>query len=137
MVFTLFLFTVFIASLGILWYRVSLKLPQLVLIPDWVITERLHRESARLNLFLIHFKSFLKEKRHWDFFWNFAAKAVYRTHLFLLRIDNAALVFLRKIREEGRVVNMNAEYWKQLGRQTPENGEERKNERIEEIHPKQ
>lgn len=142
---TLFLFIIFAFSIGMLWYRISRMLPQLASIPDEVITERLHEESAKLRLVLIHLKSFLKEKRHWDFFWNFVAKTLYKTHILLLRIDNAAVVYMRKIREEGRVVNINADYWKQLGQHVSDEAQEimdpdpsilSKNERVEEIRPK-
>ncbi len=115
-----FLFAViFIASAVTLWYRVSGKLPELIAIPDQVITERFHEDSARLRLFVLNFKTWYREQHYREEFWKILVKVLYKLHIFLLRLDNWIVALLKGLRESGKVsnVNGNADYWKQLQRE--------------------
>lgn len=117
MALTIILFFIFLGSLGVLWYRISLKIPELVAIPDQVITERLHEDSAQVHLFVLHIKTFYREGKFREMFTEFIAKVLYKLHIGLLRFDNTLIEFLRKLREGGAMVNgsmPNIEYWKEL-----------------------
>ncbi|MBI3443004.1 MAG: hypothetical protein HY007_04520 [Candidatus Sungbacteria bacterium] len=89
---------IFVGSSFTLWYRISEKIPYVVAIHDEVITQRLHENSARFRIFLLHVKTFYKEEYYRNLFWNFLGKIVYKLHIMVLRIDNALLGFLKKIR---------------------------------------
>ena len=118
MVLNIILMLVFAGSLGALWYKASLKIPELVAIPDQVITERLHEDSARVHLFLLHIKQWYRDGKFSEMFLNFLAKALYKLHIGILRLDNTLIGSLKKLREGGAMVNgngaSNAEYWKEL-----------------------
>lgn len=107
---------IFAASTATLWYRISGKLPELIAIPDQVITERFHEDSARLRLFVLNFKTWYKEQHYREAFWRVLVKALYKLHIFLLRLDNGIVALLKGLRESGKVssVNGNADYWKEL-----------------------
>ncbi len=107
MVLDLTFILIFVASFIALWYRVSIKIPELVAIPDEVITARLEENSARLRLFLLQFKTFYREGRQTILFWQVLAKTLYRLHIFILRIDNGLNSALKKIRERGIYLNGN------------------------------
>ncbi len=139
---------VFLASAAIFWYRVSLKIPELVAIPDQVITERLEEDSARLRLFLLKIKIYYREGKHKQVFWTFLAKLFYRIHLFLLRLDNGIVVWLKEIRTYGGVVNGNGngnyemndkDYWEKLKRrqETTATTSPSKSRIIEEVRKKE
>lgn len=100
MVFDILLGVIFTAGAFALWYRVSQKIPQLAAIPDQVITEGLQEDSARLRFFLLHFWTFYREKYYQDIFWKFVAKALYRLHIILLRLDNLFVRLLQQVRGE-------------------------------------
>ncbi len=108
----------FIGSFG-LWYRITQKIPELVAIPDQVIVERLHEDSAKVRLFILHIKAFYKETKYKEVFWKIAGKALYKLHIAFLRIDNAIVRALKRIKTAG-IFNENGngngsgEYWKQL-----------------------
>lgn len=89
---------IFAGSSFALWCRISEKIPHVVAIHDEVITQRLHENSARFRIFLLHVKTFYKEEYYHNLFWNFLGKIVYKLHIMVLRIDNAFLRFLKKIR---------------------------------------
>ncbi|MEK7082342.1 MAG: hypothetical protein AAB915_01540 [Patescibacteria group bacterium] len=101
MVFDFFLAGTFLASAAVLWYRISLKIPELVAVPDTVIVERLHEDSAQVRIFLLHFKKFYREGRHRAWLWRLCEKICHRAHIFLLRADNATVALLQKIRVAG------------------------------------
>jgi hypothetical protein len=98
MILNIILAVVFLSSASYLWYRTSLKIPELVAIPDRVITARLEEDSASVRLFLLHFKASLREGRHKKLFWSFLEKSVYRIHILLLKADNGTVFLLKKIR---------------------------------------
>jgi hypothetical protein len=98
MLITLALGILFFGSCFLLWYRISEKIPHVVAIHDDVITQRLHESSARLRIFLLHFKTFYKEEYYHNIFWNFLGKVFYKLHIFLLKIDNALVGLLKKVR---------------------------------------
>lgn len=121
MLIDLSLLLLFLTSFFLLWYRISLKIPELIAIPDQVITERLHEDSAKLRLFLLHIKSHWREKKYVPIFWKFSGKTLYRVHLFLLRTDNEIVRMIKNMKAKGGVVNGNGEieekdreYWKKL-----------------------
>lgn len=89
---------VFFGSCYLLWYSISEKIPQVIAIPDEVITQRLHENSARLRIFLLHLKTFYKEEYYLNLFWNFLGKIFYKLHIFVLRFDNFIILILKKIR---------------------------------------
>jgi len=99
--FDLLLIIVFIGSAGALWYRVSEKIPELVAIPDEVIVDRLHDDSARVRVFLLNLKHWWREEQYREPLWRFCEKVVYRLHIFLLRADNGMMALLKKVRSLG------------------------------------
>src|SRR3989344_3957974 len=109
----------FFASLFMLWYRVSARIPELIAIPDEVITARLEEDSAKLRLFLLQIKSYYREEKYKHTFWRVWGKTLYKVHIGLLRLDNGTLNLLKRTRERTGVVNGlngkdNVAYWKQL-----------------------
>ena len=130
---------IFLVGVVGLWYRITQKIPELVAIPDQVITERLHEDSAQVRLFILHLKVFYKEARYKDFFYSFAGKLLYKLHIIILRMDNAVVWFLKRTKAAGALSgngngNGNGEYWKQLqeGLSSPAV----KNTRIQEVRTK-
>lgn len=120
-----------------LWYRITQKIPELVAIPDQVITERLHEDSAQVRLFVLHLKTFYKEARYKDIFYGFLEKLLYKLHIVILRIDNAVVRVLKGVKTTGAINgngNGNGEYWKQL--QEGLSNSAVKNTRIQEVRPK-
>lgn len=122
---------IFVASVATLWSRVSDKLPELIAIPDQVITERFHEDSAQLRLFLLNIRTWYREQHYQDTFWRIYTKILYKLHIFLLRLDNGIVALLKNMREDGKFVNGNGsgngspsqvlqdkilegKYWKQL-----------------------
>lgn len=115
---------IFIASIVTLWYRISVKIPELIAIPDEVITARLEEDSAKLRLFLLHLKIFYREKRYEEIFWRILGKTLYKIHIGLMRLDNGMVNLLKRIRVHstnlnGKNRNGNGEYWKQLKEEPP------------------
>ena len=92
-----------IAGIGILWYRISHKIPELVAIPDEVIVMRLNEDSARVRIFLLHLRTFWREPRYQEAFWRFCEKSLYRAHIVLMRADNGLAVLLRTVRSHAGV----------------------------------
>lgn len=120
MILDVFLLILFLVSAFLLWYRISEKLPELIAIPDEVITARFEEDSAKLRLFLLNIKTWYREKHYEHTFWNLASKILYRVHLFLMRTDNNTVILMKKARENLGYTNSNGngndngEYWKQL-----------------------
>lgn len=119
MILDISLVLIFFASIFTLWYLVSIKIPELVAIPDQVIAERLAEDSAKFQLFILHFKSFFLEKRYKKLLLNFLEKLLYRFHIFILRLDNITVSFLKTVRENGNgnvngATNGSSEYWNEL-----------------------
>lgn len=108
---------IFMVSTYILWYSISQKIPEIVAIPDRVITERLHEESAKIRLFLLHLKSFYRTGKYKEVFWKYFSKVLYRLHIIILKIDNGIIALLKKTRVQGvaatqdTIKNENDEYW--------------------------
>lgn len=131
---------IFAGSVIVLWYQISLKIPQLVAIPDHVITERFHEDSAKRRLFILHLKAYYKEGRYKPLFWNFAAKLLYRVHLFLLKLDSGTVSLIKHIRAQNgsgnvSVKNADEQYWQKL--QKKEEHSSPKNTRVEEVKRKE
>ena len=139
------LFVIFLASTFVLWYRVSLKIPQVVAIPDQVITERLHEDSAKARLFILQLKTYYREGQYKPYLWNFLLKSLYRLHLVLLKTDNAVVLYLKSVRTKAEsegiaVVKLNGngsakdhEYWQKLQDQAAAAPAISKHTRIEEV----
>lgn len=115
---------IFFASIITLWYRISIKIPELIAIPDEVITARLEEDSAKLHLFLLHLKSYYREKKYEEVFWRVWGKTLYKFHIGLMRLDNGTVGLLKRVRAHagatnGNNGNSNGEYWKQLKEEPP------------------
>ena len=96
----------FFGSFFLLWYRISQKIPEIVAIHDEVITQRLHEDSARFRIFLLHVKTFYKEEYYQTIFWNCLGKVFYRVHIIVLRCDNYLIGLLKKIRTHGGLTGL-------------------------------
>lgn len=92
------LFT-FFASIIILWYRITIKIPELIAVPDEVITARLEEDSAKIRLFFLHFKVFFREKRYKKIFLRMCGKMLHRIHIIIMRLDNTLIALLKKLSE--------------------------------------
>lgn len=105
---------IFFGTLFALWYRISLKLPQLIAVPDEVITARFQEDSARLRLRLINLKILYNERRVEKSLWRLWGKILYRLHIILLRFDNTITASLKRLRERSGYINGNGgeEYFK-------------------------
>ena len=99
----IFLAILAVVGTGILWHRISHKIPELIAIPDEVIVARLNEDSARVRIFLLHFRTFWREPRYQEAFWRFCEKMLYRIHIVLMRVDNGLAVLLRKVRSHAGV----------------------------------
>ncbi len=105
--FDAFLAAAFIGSAGVLWYRISQKIPELVAIPDEVITQCLHEDSARVRVFILNIKNYWREKQYREPLWRFCEKIIYRLHILLLRADNGTVGLLKKVRAASGLPNDN------------------------------
>lgn len=103
MILNVFLAILAIAGAGILWHRISHKIPELVAIPDEVIITRLNDDSAQVRIFLLHLRTFWREPRYQEAFWRFCEKMLYRAHIVLMRTDNGLAVLLRRVRNHAGV----------------------------------
>lgn len=98
MLFDLALLLVCIGSAAVLWYRVSQKIPELVAIPDEVIVDRLHEDSARIRVFLLTLRRSWRDGEHWLAILRYAERALYRTHILLMKADNWMMGVVKDIR---------------------------------------
>jgi len=119
MIVDIILIAIFFTGALALWYLLSLKIPELVAIPDQVIAERLAEDSAKFRLFILNFKSFFREKRYKKLLLSFLGKLLYRFHIFILRVDNITVSLLKIMRENENnslngISNGNSEYWNEL-----------------------
>lgn len=108
---------IFLAGFFGLWYKITQKIPELVAIPDQVISERLYEDSAKVRLFVFHLKIFFKEAKYKEVFLKIAGRTLYKLHISILRIDNFAVRLLQKIKTTGAFNgngNTNGDYWKKL-----------------------
>ena len=110
----IFLFAIFCAGILLLWYRVSVRLPQLIAIPDQVITERLREDSARFRLFFLHLRLWYREGHYGESVRIFFGKTLYRFHIVLLRLDNGTMALLKKVKGGNGSLNGNGEYFRKL-----------------------
>lgn len=97
----------FIGSAGFLWYRISEKIPELVAIPDEVIVSRLREDSARVRVFLLQFRVFVRERRWREPCLRLCEKILHRFHIWLLRLDNTVALLLKKVRGLAGLANGN------------------------------
>ena len=107
MMFDIILAILFVGSIGVVWYRISERIPELVAIPDEVIVERLHEDSARIRVFVLNLKLWWREKQYREPLWRICEKIVYRLHIFLMRADNGTVGLLKKVRMLGGLPNGN------------------------------
>ena len=125
------LILIFFAGLVALWLKLSQKIPELIAVPDQVITARFEEDSAKFRLFIVHLKSYYLEKRYKETLFRILGKALYRIHIIFLRLDNGTVDWLKKIRAKQGVNSGNGngatspeilsdktpegtQYWKQL-----------------------
>lgn len=136
MILDIFLVITFLASIATLWYRISIKIPELVAIPDEVITARLQEDSARARLFVLQLKKYWREEKYKEAFWKILGKTLYKFHIALLRTDNWTTVLLKHIRARGAEINGNGsgEYLKQLQQESRET--QVKGQKIQEVRMK-
>lgn len=105
MLFDFILLLVCIGSAGVLWYRISHKIPELVAIPDEVIVDRLHEDSARIRVFLLNIRRYLRDGAYWTMLLWYAERVLYRIHILLLKADNAMMALVKRMRaRQGRDV---------------------------------
>jgi hypothetical protein len=138
MIIDITLLFIFLVGAGALWFKVTQKIPELIAIPDQVITERLHEDSAQVRLFILHLKIFFKEARYKDVFLKIVGRALYKLHIAVLRTDNFVVRLLQKIKTAGAFNgngNTNGDYWKQL-QESVSNPETSQNPRIQEVRKK-
>ena len=145
------LVVLFITSIFFLWYKVSQKIPELIAIPDQVITARFEEDSAKFRIFIVHLKSYYLEGRYKETFFRILGKALYRIHIIFLRLDNGVASLLKKIRARQEVNGGNgngvispeilsdktpesAQYWK--GLKTESLPASKEVNRIQEIKPR-
>lgn len=119
MIIDLSLLAFFLVSLFLFWYRLSSKIPELIAIPDQIITERFHDDSSRLRLFLLHLKIYYREGKHKLIFWKFIGKTLQKLHLLLLRVDNMTVIVIQKVRAHGISLNgsnghSEEQYWQKV-----------------------
>ena len=117
MIIDITLLFIFLVGAGALWFKITQKIPELIAIPDQVITERLHEDSAQVRLFILHLKIFFKEAKYKDVFLKIVGRALYKFHIVVLRTDNFLVRWLQKIKTAGAFNgngNTNGDYWKQL-----------------------
>lgn len=98
----------FVAATATVWYFVSLKIPELVAIPDEVINERLAEDSARFRLITVNIKGFYRQRGYLLLLLQFLVKILHKLHIVFLKIDNRVVSLLKRIREKnsGMVGNM-------------------------------
>ena len=112
------IFTILFVGGGVLlWFQITEKIPELVAIPDEVISERLNEDSAKLRILILHFKKFWHEGYFHDIFFQFVIKTLRRLHIVILRVDNWLVSILKKIQAKSNSANgemTNAEYWNEL-----------------------
>ncbi len=138
MIIDITLLLIFLAGAGGLWYKVTQKIPELVAIPDSVITERLQEDSAKVRIFLLHLKTFYREAKYKEIFLKIVGRALYKFHIIVLRIDNFLVRLLQKIKTAGAFNgngNTNGDYWKQLQGSVSDSTIS-KNPRIQEVRKK-
>ncbi|OGZ96129.1 MAG: hypothetical protein A3J10_02105 [Candidatus Sungbacteria bacterium RIFCSPLOWO2_02_FULL_54_10] len=98
MLFDLILIFISAASSVALWYRMSQKIPELVAIPDEIIVDRLHEDSARIRVFLLSWRRYWREREHHQLFLRYTEKTLYKIHILTLRADNGMVALLKKVR---------------------------------------
>ncbi|MDP3772304.1 MAG: hypothetical protein Q8Q94_02950 [bacterium] len=101
MILDLLLLFVCAASGVLLWRSVRAYAPRLVVFSEHEITERLHEDSARFLLILMHFRTFWRGRHYRDFFLHLVGKMILKSHILILRLDNALVRLLQKIRSAG------------------------------------
>jgi hypothetical protein len=92
---------VFIASIFTLWHRISVKIPELIVIPNDVITAGLKNDSAKFRVLVLRVKAAYEEKRLRAGLLKVLGKVLHRFHIVIMRLDNWLLARLKKIREKG------------------------------------
>ncbi len=105
MILDLLLLFVCAASGALLWRSVRAYVPRLVVLSEHEITERLHEDSARFLLILMHFRTFWRGRHYRDFFLHLVGKIILKSHILILRLDNALVRLLQKIRSAGAFAN--------------------------------
>lgn len=130
MILDVFLAVIFLSTAYLLWVRFAEKIPELVAIPDSVITERLREDSTRIHRLFLHavqFRELYRARHYQDKFWRGVGKFIYRIHIFVLRLDNRLLQVQKRIQKgtvngNGGAATLHkngSEYWKRLSDDAP------------------
>ena len=133
---------VFIVSLYILWQRIAHKIPELAAIPDKEVSVLLEENTAKLHRFILHlfhFRIFYRERHYQDKFWSFAAKVIFKIHIFLLRLDNGLMSILKKMRTSTEGMesgNMPGEYTRHLPEEAGLPDESQRKNPMQEVRPR-
>lgn len=98
MIIFLLLLGISCACFFVLSRKISLKIPELIAIPDQVITVRLEEDSARLRLLILNIRAFYGDGRIKLFFWEFTEKTFRRLHITLLRVDNLVVGLIERVK---------------------------------------
>lgn len=101
MILDLLLLFVCAASGVLVWRNIRAYVPRLTALSEEKIAERLHEDSARFLLILMHFRTFWRGRHYRNFFLHLLGKGLLKSHILILRLDNALVRFLQKIRETG------------------------------------
>lgn len=114
MALTIILFAIFIAASLVLWRRVMQKIPQLVAIPDSVISQRLKEDSWRLHMVVLHVRAFCRRgAAPAGLAAHFLIRFLYGLHLALLAGDKLLMRAMRTLRERD-LSSMHADYWNEV-----------------------
>lgn len=115
MLLEIFLGFIFTASAYSLWYKLSVRLASIIYLPDRVIAQRLHKNSAKFRLFILYLRKFYQGQYYRAIFWNNCGKLFYRVHIFFLKLDNLLVKILQYIRNNkinsGQKLN---NFWKEI-----------------------
>lgn len=114
MILTIILFAVFIGASVMLWRKVMQKIPQLVAIPDAVISQRLKEDSWRLHMLVLHVRAFCRRgAAPAGFAAHFLIRFLYGLHLIVLAGDKLLMRVMRTLRERD-LSSIRADYWNQI-----------------------
>ena len=92
------------------------KIPQLIAIPDAVISQRLKEDSWRLHMFVLHVRAFCRRSAApAGFAAHFFIRFLYGFHLVLLAGDKLLMRAMRTLRERD-LSSMHADYWNEVRR---------------------
>ena len=99
---------VFIASVAVFWYRVSLRGQELAAASNTLVETRLRQDFARIRALGSEVLTFYRNEHVREATKYFGGKLLYRLHIFLLRLDNKIVSWLKSVRGNGNGINGSA-----------------------------